>query len=139
MNFSAYSIKNPLVAILVFTLLTVGGLIAFKELKVQQFPDIDVPAVIVTVPYAGASPAQLETDVAKKIENKLTTISGVKHIRSTLQTGVATIHTEFKLEKELNEALDDVRSALDEIQSDLPANSDKPIITKVSTSGLTMI
>lgn len=139
MNFSAYSIKNPLVAILIFTLLTLGGLLGFQNMKVQQFPDIDVPAVIVTVPYAGASPAQLETDVAKKIENKLTAISGVKHIRSTLQTGVATIHTEFKLEKDLNEALDDVRSALDEIQSDLPSASETPVITKVSTAGFPVV
>lgn len=135
MNFSAYSIKNPLVAILLFTLFTLGGLLAFNNMKIQQFPDIDVPAVIVTVAYSGASPAQLETDVAKKIENKITSISGVKHIRSTLQTGVATVHTEFVLEKDLSEAVDDVRSALDEISSDLPAAAEEPIITKVSTAG----
>lgn len=139
MNFSAYSIKNPLVAILVFTLLTVMGAVGFNAMKVQQFPDIDVPAVIVTVPYTGATPAQLETDVAKKIENKITSISGVKHIRTTLQTGVATIHTEFVLEKDLSEAVDDVRSALDEIQGDLPPDSDEPIITKVSTAGFPVV
>ena len=106
MNFSAYSIKNPLVAILLFTLFSLGGLLAFDNMKIQQFPDIDVPAVVVTVAYSGASPAQLETDVAKKIENKIASISGVKHIRSTLQTGVATVHTEFALEKDLSEAVD---------------------------------
>ena len=57
MNFSAYSIKNPLVAILIFTLLTVMGAVGFKAMKVQQFPDIDVPAVIITVPYTGATSA----------------------------------------------------------------------------------
>lgn len=135
MNFSAYSIKNPLVAILLFTLLTVGGLLGFRAMKVQQFPDIDLPAVIVTVPLAGASPAQLESDVAKKIENKISSISGVKHIRSTLQTGVATVHTEFVLDKDLQEALDDVRSAMSEVSSDLPAAAKEPVIAKVSTAG----
>lgn len=53
MNFSAYSIKNPLIAILIFTLMTVGGILGFRAMKIQQFPDIDVPAVIVTVPYTG--------------------------------------------------------------------------------------
>lgn len=139
MNFSAYSIKNPLVAILIFTLVTVGGILGFRTMKVQQFPDIDVPAVIVTVPYIGASPAQLETDIAKKIENQITGIEGVKHIRSTLQTGVATIHTEFSLEKDLSEAVNDVRSALDEIASDLPAAAKEPVITKVSTSGFPVV
>lgn len=139
MNFSAYSIKNPLIAILIFTLMTVGGILGFRAMKIQQFPDIDVPAVIVTVSYTGASPAQLETDVAKKIENQITGIEGIKHIRSTLQTGVATIHTEFTLEKDLSEAVNDVRSALDEIASDLPAAAEEPVITKVSTAGFPVV
>lgn len=139
MNFSAYSIKNPLMAILIFTLMTVGGILGFRAMKIQQFPDIDVPAVIVTISYTGASPAQLETDVAKKIENQITGIEGVKHIRSTLQTGVATIHTEFTLEKDLSEAVNDVRSALDEIASDLPAAAEEPVITKVSTAGFPVV
>lgn len=139
MNFSAYSIKNPLIAILIFTLMTLGGILGFHAMKIQQFPDIDVPAVIVTVSYTGASPAQLETDVAQKIENQITGIEGVKHIRSTLQTGVATIHTEFTLEKDLSEAVNDVRSALDEIASDLPAAAEEPVITKVSTAGFPVV
>ncbi len=56
MNFSAYSIKNPLVAILLFTLLTIGGVIAYNNIKVQQFPDIDMPAVITTVTMNGVAP-----------------------------------------------------------------------------------
>lgn len=139
MNFSAYSIKNPLIAILIFTLMTLGGILGFRAMKIQQFPDIDVPAVIVTISYTGASPAQLETDIAKKIENQITGIEGVKHIRSTLQTGVATIHTEFTLEKDLSEAVNDVRSALDEIASDLPAAAEEPVITKVSTAGFPVV
>lgn len=139
MNFSAYSIKNPLIAILIFTLMTLGGILGFRAMKIQQFPDIDVPAVIVTISYTGASPAQLETDIAQKIENQITGIEGVKHIRSTLQTGVATIHTEFTLEKDLSEAVNDVRSALDEIASDLPAAAEEPVITKVSTAGFPVV
>lgn len=139
MNFSAYSIKNPLMAILIFTLMTLGGILGFRAMKIQQFPDIDVPAVIVTISYTGASPAQLETDVAQKIENQITGIEGVKHIRSTLQTGVATIHTEFTLEKDLSEAVNDVRSALDEIASNLPAAAEEPVITKVSTAGFPVV
>lgn len=139
MNFSAYSIKNPLVAILLFVVLTLGGIFAFKQMKIQQFPDIDLPAVMVTVTMAGASPAQLESDVAKKIENKLANIEGVKHLRTTVQTGAVTIHSEFRLEKDLAEAVDDVRSAVSEVQSDLPAAADAPIIAKVSTAGFPVV
>lgn len=139
MNVSTYSIKNPLVAILLFVLLTLGGLFGFRQMKVQQFPDIDLPAVVVTVTLPGAAPSQLENDIAKKIENRLTSIEGIKHIRTTLQTGAATIATEFVLEKDIQEAVDDVRSAVGEVRGDLPAAANDPIITKVSTAGFPVV
>lgn len=135
MNFSAYSIKNPLIAILFFTLMTLLGLYGFSQMKVQQFPDIDLPGVVTTITLPGATPDQLESDIAKKVENKITNIEGVKNIRTTLQTGAVTIFTEFELEKPNDEALDDVRSAVSEVQGDLPAAANPPIISKVSTSG----
>lgn len=139
LNVSSYSIKNPLVAILLFVLLILGGIYGFMKMKVQQFPDIDLPAVVVTVTLPGAAPSQLENDIAKKIENKLTSIEGVKHIRSTLQTGAATMVTEFVLEKDIQEAVDDVRSAVGEVRGDLPAAANDPIITKVSTAGFPVV
>ena len=139
LNVSAYSIRNPLVAILLFVLLTLGGIYGFMQMKVQQFPDIDLPAVVVTVTLPGAAPSQLENDIAKKVENKLTSIEGVKHIRTTLQTGAATMVTEFVLEKDIQEAVDDVRSAVGEVRGDLPAAANDPIITKVSTSGFPVV
>ena len=139
LNVSAYSIRNPLVAILLFVLLALGGIYGFMQMKVQQFPDIDLPAVVVTVTLPGAAPSQLENDIAKKIENKLTSIEGVKHIRTTLQTGAATMVTEFVLEKDIQEAVDDVRSAVGEVRGDLPAAANDPIITKVSTAGFPVV
>lgn len=139
MNFSAYSIRNPLVAILLFVLLTLGGLFGFHQMKIQQFPDTDFPSVVVTVTLPGAASSQLENDVAKKIENKIANIEGVKHMRSVLQTGAATINAEFVLEKDIQEAVDDVRSAVGEIQGDLPAAANDPIITKVTTAGFPVL
>lgn len=139
LNVSAYSIRNPLVAILLFVLLTLGGVYGFMQMKVQQFPDIDLPAVVVTVTLPGAAPTQLENDIAKKIENRITSIEGIKHIRTTLQTGAATIASEFVLEKDIQEAVDDVRSAVGEVRGDLPAAANDPIITKVSTAGFPVI
>lgn len=139
MNFSAYSIKNPLVAILLFTLLTLGGFFAFKQMKIQQFPDIDLPAVVVTVTMAGASPDQLENDVAKRVENRLSGIDGIKHMGTTVQTGAVTVVSEFALEKDIQEALDDVRSAVSEVRSNLPAAANEPIVSKVSTAGFPVV
>ena len=139
LNISAYSIRNPLVAILLFVLLTMGGIYGFLQMKVQQFPDIDLPAVVVTVTLPGAAPNQLENDVAKKIENRIASIEGVKHMHTTLQTGAATVVTEFVLEKQIQEAVDDVRSAVGEVRGDLPAAANDPIISKVSTAGLPVV
>ncbi|OOS23919.1 RND transporter [Moraxella porci DSM 25326] len=139
MNFSAYSIKNPLVAILFFSLLTLLGVFGFYQMKVQQFPDIDFPGVVTTITLAGATPDQLESDIAKKVENKITNIEGVKTIRTTLQTGAVTVFTEFVLEKDVDEALDDVRSAVSEVQGDLPAAANAPIVSKVSTAGFPVV
>lgn len=139
MNFSAYSIKNPLVAIVLFVLLTLGGFIAFSKMSVQQFPDIDLPAVVVSVGMSGASPAQLENDVAKKIENKLANLEGIKQLRTSVQTGAVTVVGEFVLQKDINEALDDVRSAVSAVRGDLPAGATEPIVSKVSTSAFPVV
>ncbi|EKF84368.1 Cobalt-zinc-cadmium resistance protein CzcA [Moraxella catarrhalis RH4] len=88
-----------------FTLMMILGIYGFLQMKIQQFPDIDLPGVVTTITLAGASPDQLENDVAKKVENKLANIEGVKSIRTTLQTGAVTIFTVFELEKPNDEHL----------------------------------
>ena len=84
MNVSSWSIRNPIPAILLFVLLTVLGLMAFRAMKIQQFPDVDLPTVTVTASLPGAGPAQRETWVARKIENSVATLQGVKHIYTCL-------------------------------------------------------
>src|SRR5215218_4833017 len=131
MNVSAWSIRNPIPAILLFILLTLAGVMAFRAMKIQNFPDIDLPTVIVTASLPGASPSQLETEVARKIENSVATVQGVKHIYTTVQDGVATITIEFRLEKPTQQAVDDVRDAVSRVRSDLPGDLRDPIINKM--------
>ena len=69
MNMSAWSIRNPIPAAMLFVLLTLAGLMSFHAMKVQNFPDMDLPVVVVTAQLPGAAPGQLESDVARKIEN----------------------------------------------------------------------
>jgi multidrug efflux pump subunit AcrB len=135
MNFSTWSIKNPVPAILLFIMLTVAGLLGFRAMKVQQFPDIDLPTVIVSASLPGTAPAQMETEVARKIENALATVRGLKHLYTKVQDGVATITAEFRLEKQTQEAVDDVRDAIARIRSDLPADLRDPVITKMDLAG----
>ncbi len=135
MNVSAWSIRNPIPAVMLFVLLTVVGLMGFKAMKVQQFPDIDLPTINVTASLPGAAPAQLETEVARKIENAVASLQGVKNIYTKVQDGVAIVTVEFRLEKATQEALDDVRAAVQRVRADLPAELRDPAITKLDLAG----
>src|SRR5215216_2841556 len=117
MNVSAWCIRNPIPSMLLFIMLTIVGMMSFKAMKIQNFPDIDLPTVIISASLPGASPAQLETDVARKIENSVSTVQGVKHIYTAVQDGVATITVEFRLEKPTQQAVDDVRDAVSRVRS----------------------
>jgi multidrug efflux pump subunit AcrB len=135
MNFSALSIRNPIPAIMLFALLTIAGLMAYKANKVQDFPDIELPIVTVTATLDGAAPAQLETEVARKIEDSVATLQGVKNIYTTVLDGVATVTVEFILDKDTSEAVNDVRDAISRVRADLPAEMRDPTISKSMTAG----
>jgi multidrug efflux pump subunit AcrB len=135
MNVSAWSIRNPIPAVLLFLMLTLMGLMGFRAMKVQSFPDIDLPTVTVSAALPGASPAQLETEVARKIENSVAALQGVKHVYTKVQDGSAIITVEFRLEKPTQEAVDDVRDAVAQVRSDLPGDLRDPVISKMNLSG----
>ncbi|NSL56894.1 efflux RND transporter permease subunit [Uliginosibacterium aquaticum] len=134
-NVSSWSIRNPIPAILLFVLLTLGGLLSFRAMQIQNMPDIDLPMVVVTASLPGASPAQMETEIARKIENSVAAIQGVKHIYTLVQDGTASVTIEFRLEKPTQEATDDVRDAVSRIRSDLPGDMRDPVIARSSIAG----
>ncbi len=139
MNVSAWSIRNPIPSLLLFVLLTLAGLLGFRAMKIQQFPDIDLPTIAVTAALPGAAPAQLETEVARKLENSIATLQGVKHIYTKVQDGTVGITVEFRLEKSTQEALDDVRDAVARVRSDLPGDLRDPVISKVELAGVPIL
>ena len=135
MNFSALSIRSPIPAILLFALLTLAGLLAFRSNAIQDFPDIELPIVNVVASLPGAAPAQLETEVARKIEGSVASLQGVKNIYTKVLDGQVTVTVEFVLEKNLSDAVNDVRDAVARVRADLPADMRDPSVTKVSTAG----
>ncbi len=139
MNVSSWSIKNPIPAILLFILLTIAGLMSFRAMKIQNFPDIDLPTVTVTALLPGASPSQMEMEIARKIENSLASLQGIKHIYTKAQDGSASVTAEFRLEKATAEAVDDVRDAVSRIRSDLPGDLRDPVISKMDLAGMPII
>ena len=135
MNVSAWSIKNPIPAVMLFVLLTFAGMWSFKAMKVQNFPDLDLPTVTVNASLPGAAPAQLENDVARKLENAISTLQGLKHITTRISDGGVSITAEFRLEKPVQEAVDDVRSAVSRVRGELPSDVRDPIINKIDLAG----
>ena len=92
MNFSAYSIRSPIPPIMLFILLSIAGLLAFKSMAVQDFPDIDLPTVTVSAVLDGTAPAQMETEVARKIEDAVASLQGVRHIVTDVRDGTVSIN-----------------------------------------------
>jgi multidrug efflux pump subunit AcrB len=131
MNVSAWSIRNPIPAIMFFVLLCFGGVLAFERMKIQNFPDVELPMVTVVAMLPGATPGQLENDVARKIENAIATQQGLKHLYTTARDGSVTIIAEFQLEKPIQEAVDDVRSAISSIRADLPGDLRDPAVNRI--------
>ncbi|HEU0187516.1 MAG TPA: efflux RND transporter permease subunit [Gallionellaceae bacterium] len=135
MNVSAWSIRNPIPAVMGFAMLTFLGFMAFKAMKIQLFPDIDLPMITVTASMPGASPDQMEAEVARKIENALASAQGLKHLYTQVKDGTAIVSAEFRLERDSREALEDVRSTITRIRSDLPKEMLDPVINKVEMAG----
>jgi len=135
MNFSAWSIRNPIAPILAFFMLVVLGYGAFNKLPITRFPNIDVPVIAVTVTQSGAAPAELETQVTRKVEDAIAAITGVKHITSSVNDGQSTSVAEFQMSVPTQQALNDVKDAIDRVRGDLPAGIDAPIVSKIDVEG----
>jgi multidrug efflux pump subunit AcrB len=131
MNFATWSLRNPSAAILIFILLTFAGLWGFHKLNIQDFPDMDLPMVNVSLSQPGAAPEQLETEVARKAEDALANLQLLRHTHTTISRGNVSIVVEFALEKKISDAVADVKDALDSIRSDLPPDLLEPQVSKV--------
>ena len=135
MNISAWAIRKPIASLVLFAVLMVLGWFAFKGLPITRFPNIDVPIVSVQVTQSGAAPAELETQVTKKVEDAVSGINGVKHMTSSIQDGVSTTNVEFRLEINTDRAVNDIKDAIARIRSDLPRTVDEPIVRRIEIEG----
>ena len=138
MNFSAWAIRRPLPALMIFFVLCVAGLWGFKQLPIARFPDVSFPMVTVNISLPGASPSQLETEVTRKVEDAVATINGVKRVTSNVSEGMSGTAIEFVLETDIATALDDVRDAVTRIRADLPQDVQEPVVAKVEIGGTLM-
>ena len=134
-NISGAAIRKPIPPLVLFAVLTLVGLVAFRMLPVTRAPNVDIPVVAVTVTQAGAAPAELESQVTKKIEDAVANVTGVKHLTSTVTDGSSQTVIELRLEVSSDRALNDVRDAIAKIRADLPRGIDEPIIERIDVVG----
>ena len=139
LNVSAWSIRRPVPSVLLFVVLTLLGIVSFQTLPITRFPNIDVPVVAVTVAQSGAAPAELETQVTKRIEDAVANVTGVKNLQSTVTDGVSTTGIEFQLEVDVDRAVNDVKDAIAKIRGELPRTIDEPIVQRIEVEGQSIL
>jgi HAE1 family hydrophobic/amphiphilic exporter-1 len=124
-------IKRPVFATMLILALVVSGTFTYFSLGVDRMPKIDAPFVMVTVINPGASPEEVETEITKKVEDAVNSISGLKELSSTSSEGMSLIRIEFDLSKDGNVAAQEVQNKINQIVNDLPSSAKVPVITKM--------
>ena len=139
MFLSDLSIRRPVLTVCIMLALVVLGLFSVKTLGIDQFPNIDIPTVTVSVLYPGASPESVKQDVIRKIEEAVNPIEKIKEISSTSQEGLGTLVIQFQLGRNVDNALNDVRTKIGQIRRNLPNNIEEPVISKFDPAQLPVL
>ena len=127
-------ISRPVLATVMSLAILLFGVISFTRLPVREYPDIDPPIVSVTTLYRGASPSVVETEITDILEEQFATLEGVKTITSSSQEQGSVITIEFELQRNVEEAANDVRDRVSRTLGSLPREADDPIVEKVDTN-----
>ena len=130
MRISEVSIRRPVLASMIILAMVVFGLVSYRQIGVDLFPDVDIPVVTVTVIYEGADPKTVESEVTDLIEEAVNTIAGVKTLRSESIEGLGQVFVEFELEEDIDVVSQDVRDKVAGIRGELPLEIEPPIVEK---------
>ncbi len=134
-NISAWSIRNPVVPIILFVGLMLMGIASFMQMKVQDMPDIEFPAVVVVIAQPGAAPTEIETQITQRVESAVRTINGVNSISSTATEGSSQTFVMFQIGTDINAAVNEVKNAVDQARSELPEGILEPRVNKIQGRG----
>src|SRR5271166_6398706 len=139
-NVSAWSIRRPIPAVVALAVLAILGIVSFRTMSITRFPNIDIPVVRVLITQSGAAPAELESQVTKKVEDSVASLNGVWHIVSTVTDGSSSTIVQFKVGSvDIDRALNDVKEGIAKIRGDLPRTIDEPVVSRVDVEGLPIV
>lgn len=133
-NISAWSIRNPIIPLVMFAGLLFAGFLSFSRMSVQSDPDIEFPVVIVVISQPGAAPSELYTQVTEKVESAIASVEGVDVVTSRATEGSSQTSVQFDIGEDINVAVNEVKAAIDQIRGDLPDGILEPRVFKVATS-----
>ena len=132
MFLSNFSVKKPVVTIVILMMLMAVGLLALTKLKVNEIPDVEMPLLAIDITYPGASPDAVEREVLNRVEKALQSVNGIKELRGTAFEGNANILVFFEFKKNMVEATDEVRNAIGRIRYKLPTEIREPVILRIN-------
>ena len=139
MFLSDLSIKQPVLATMLSVSLVTLGVYSYKELAIDQFPDVEIPVLTVRTLYPGASPESVEREVTKRIEESLNTIAGVRHISSSTSEGMSMVVVEFHLGTRINNAQQDAQAKINAIRADFPQDMKEPVIQRIDFNAMPVV
>ncbi len=139
MFLSRVSIKRPVLMTMVIMSFVVIGLYSYLQLAVDLTPDVDFPIVTIITVYPGAGPTEIETLIIEKIEDEVSTLSGVKHVQAVAREGVAIMIVEFEIGTDVDIAAIDVKDKIDLIKADLPDDAEDPVVSKFDINALPVL
>jgi HAE1 family hydrophobic/amphiphilic exporter-1 len=119
--------------------LVVLGLFSFRRLSIDQYPDIDIPVVMVQTLYPGASPETMEREVTRRLEEAFNPVEGVDRITSTSMEGVSLVVVEFDLGRDVDAASQDIRAKIDAVRRDLPTDIEPPLVQKFDPAAMPIL
>ena len=134
MWFTQVSLRNPVFATMVMLAFVVMGVFGYQRLQIDQFPNVDFPVVVVSTAYPGASPEIVETDVSRKIEESLNTLSGLNAITSRSYQGASVVIAEFQLNVDSRKAAEDVREKIAQVKPTLRDEVQEPRVLRFDPS-----
>jgi multidrug efflux pump subunit AcrB len=134
-NISAWSIRNPVIPLVAFTALLLAGILSFVRMDVVNNPDIDFPAVNVTISQPGAAPTEIENQITQQVESAVRSVNGVNKITSTAREGSSNTFVEFEIGTDPNNATAEVKNAVDRVRGSLPDGILEPRVEKVEIAG----
>ncbi|MBN2634673.1 MAG: efflux RND transporter permease subunit [Prolixibacteraceae bacterium] len=136
MNITEISIKRPTLIIVLFSVFALLGIIGYKNLSYELLPDFSQPVVVIKTMYPGAEPQEVETSVSRKIEDALSNLEGVDYLETTSMPNASVIIANLKYGTDVDNAMQDAQRYIDNIYSDLPADIESPVMSKVSPNDL---